>query len=126
MSSHVLESDLSKLLALPEGLGGDEGFAWQPNEIYRSRHIVAASCEATNPPNADITSFLNDGIQTVEQGSESLTKHFKDEVIQMLIYLYIKHPRAHFFYMLPSILNNSLKQRLKEIVRWAGLMFREQ
>lgn len=25
-------------------LGGVEGFAWQPKEIYRSRRIVAASC----------------------------------------------------------------------------------
>lgn len=69
--------------ALPEGLGGAEGFdAWQPKEIYRSRRIVPASCAAItppNPPNADITSFLSDGIQTVGLASKSLTltKHCK-------------------------------------------------
>lgn len=39
----------------------------EPKGIYRSRLIVLASCAAItlpNPPNADITSFLSDGIQT--------------------------------------------------------------
>lgn len=81
-----LESILLGLLpvaALSAGLCKGEGCdAWQPEEIYRSRRIVPASCAAItppNPPNADITSYLSDGIQTFGLASKrlTLTKHCK-------------------------------------------------
>lgn len=74
---------LVPVAALSEGLGKGEGcHAWKPKGIYRSRRIVPASCAAITPPsptNADITSFLSDGIQTFALASKSLTliKHCK-------------------------------------------------
>lgn len=71
------------MAALSEGLGKGEGcHALQPKGIYRSRRIVPASCAAItppSPPNADITSFLSDGIRTFGLASKSLTlnKHCK-------------------------------------------------